>query len=219
VIATHGRERGHERQGTLTWILLSALGLAIGLAVGLGLAPSIQTIVGMMLVTPVALVLSGSLLGASQSVALHRLDRSGALWIAATALGVALGMTLGIVIVETVARALTGETVRVVALAPATRFFGLAAVGTVTGVVVGLAQLLALQKYAAVGRRWVYSSALGFGAGLPIGGLAADLLVGGLRSAAGFGLFLAVAGLLMGLLTARGARRIAAAAGAAADIG
>jgi hypothetical protein len=50
----------------LTWILLSALGLAIGLAVGLGLAPSIHTIVGMMLAAPVALVLSGSLLGASQ---------------------------------------------------------------------------------------------------------------------------------------------------------
>ncbi len=61
----------------MSWTLLCALGLAGGLSVGLGLARPIQAVVGMMLVTPIALALSGSLLGVSQSLLLWRRDPAG----------------------------------------------------------------------------------------------------------------------------------------------
>ena len=49
---------------------------------------------------------------------------------------------------------------------------------------------------------------VGFGIGLPGGGLAADSLLGGLRSPAGLGVFFVVAGLIVGLIAARPALRL-----------
>lgn len=165
----------------------------------------------MMLVTPVVLAIAGSVLGASQSLALGRFDRTAALWTAGSALGVGLGMTLGVVAVEMLGRALTGGQVRLVTLSPPARALGLALVGAMTGTAVGLAQSLALRRRAALGARWVLGCGMGFGIGLPGGALAADALMGGLRSPAGFGVFLAASGLIVGLLTASGAERITAA--------
>ena len=190
------------------WVLFSTVGLAAGLALGLGLGKPIQAVVGMMLVTPVVLAIAGSVLGASQSLAMGRRDRSAALWIGGTAVGVALGMTLGIIVVETVGRAITGGQVRLVAIGPLARLAGLAVVGSITGLAVGLAQRLSVRRYPTASGRWVVVSVIGFGIGLPGGGVAADLLLGGLRSAAGFGLFLTATGLITGILTARGAARI-----------
>jgi hypothetical protein len=118
-------------------------------------------------------------------------------------------MTAGIVVLEGTARLLTGETLRLVALSPTGRCLGLGFVGAVTGVVVGLIQRFAWPAVA--NRQWILLSTLGLGLGLPGGGLAADLLVGGLRTPLGFGIFLGVAGLLMGLITARAAQRFIAA--------
>ena len=197
-----------SRRLEVRWVLLSTAGLAAGLALGLGLGKPIQALVGMMLVTPVVLAIAGSVLGASQSLAMRRRDRSAALWIGATALGVALGMTLGIVVVEAAGRAIAGAPVRLVAIGPLPRLVGLTVVGSITGLAVGLAQRISLRRYSAVSGRWVAVCVIGFGIGLPGGGVAADLLLGGLRSAAGIGLFLTAAGLITGILTARGAARI-----------
>src|SRR5688572_12967935 len=91
---------GAVTQQRVRWVLFSGVGLALGLALGLGLADTIQELVGMMLVTPVVLGIAGTLLGTSQSVAMWRFDRPRLAWIAATGIGLALGMTLGIVAVE-----------------------------------------------------------------------------------------------------------------------
>lgn len=196
-----------ERMRFVLWAALSALGLGVGLAVSLGLATPLQAVVGMMLVTPITLTLAGSMLGASQALAIPRMDRRGFRWVVATALGLGLGMTAGIVTLEGIGRFLTGETLRLVGLSPSLRFVGLGFVGVVTGVIVGLAQRLATLPLRLRKRGWVLASVLGFGLGLPGGGLAADLLAGGLRNPLGFGIFLGASGLLMGLITAKAALR------------
>jgi hypothetical protein len=175
---------------------------------GLGLSAPIEAVVGMMLVTPVVLTIAGSVLGTSQSWALCRFGRAGVLWVAATAVGLGVGMTLGIVAVETIGRALSGQQARLVTLSPMGRFWGLGLVGVISGLAVGLAQQAVVRKGAIVSGPWVLWCTVGFGLGLPGGGLAADILLGGLRSPAGFALFLVVAGLVTGLVTAGGAGRV-----------
>lgn len=202
------RATGKQR---VRWVLFSTFGLAGGLAVGLGLSEPIEAVVGMMLVTPVVLTIAGSVLGTSQSLALWRFGRSGVLWVAATAVGLGVGMTLGIVAVETIGRAISGQQVRLMILNPLARVFGLGLVGSITGLGVGLAQRAAVRNHAIGTGPWVLWCTVGFGVGLPGGGLAADILLGGLRSLAGFALFLGVAGLLTGLVTAAGAGRVAGA--------
>jgi hypothetical protein len=192
----------------IRWILFSAVGLGAGLAVGLGLSGPIEALVGMMLVTPVMLALAGSVFGASQWLGIWKWHRASVRWIAASAVAVALGMTLGIVAVEVVGRAITGEQVRLLTVSPAGRFVSLGGIGALTGLVVGAAQRFALRRHGFVPRSWMVRCAVAFGVGLPGGGVAADVLAGGLQSAAGFGTFLGVTGLIVGLLTVRTAARI-----------
>lgn len=203
-------EQINPRGFLLRWVLLCGLGLGAGLAVGLGLAAPIEALFGMMLVTPVMLAIAGSMFGAVQWAAIWKSPRTGALWIAASALGLGLGMTLGIVLVEQLGRALTGEQIRLLALGPLGRLVGLALVGSVAGAGIGAAQRLALRAHAQVSGRWILWCALGFGVGLPMGSVAADLLLGGLQSPSGFVTFLGVSGLVVGALTVRGAAKIAA---------
>lgn len=205
----NGTSHGPSCRFAVRWILLSAAGLAIGLAVGLGLAEPIEALVGMMLVTPVILSLAGSLFGASQWVALWRWHRAGVVWIAATTLALGIGMTLGIVAVEMAGRVITGEQVRLLSVGLLGRILGLGVVGTVTGFAVGGAQHLALRPYATATGSWMIRCAVAFGLGFPGGAVAADVLLGGLRSLPGFATFLGVTGLIVGVLTVRPAKRIA----------
>ncbi len=193
----------------LRWTVLCGLGLAGGLAVGLGLAAPVEAIVGMMLVTPVTLGLAGSMFGGAQWLALGRNPRFGALWIGASGLGLGVGMTVGIVLVEVLGQALTGEPMRLATLDMLGRLGGLTFVGAFAGLGLGAAQWLALRPAASMARRWILLCVAGFGIGLPAGSLAAEL-VGGLQSPVGFAAFLAVAGLTLGVFTARSGAAIAA---------
>lgn len=85
----------------------------------------------------------------------------------------------------------------------------LAVIGTLTGLAVGGAQRLALRPYGTALRSWIVHCGAAFGSGLSGGGLAADVLLGGLHSVAGFATLLGVAGLIVGLLTMRSAERLA----------
>lgn len=193
----------------MRWVVLSAFGLAVGLAAGVSLAGPIEALLGMMLVTPLIAAVAGSVFGASQWLALWRRHRAGLVWIGASAFALGIGMTAGIMLVEKIGRALTGEQVRLFTVSPVVRVASLALVGTITGLAVGAAQRLAMRGYETAPRRWIPRCALAFGVGLPLGGLTADLFTGGLQSAAGFATFLATAGVIVGLLTVRSARRIA----------
>jgi hypothetical protein len=85
---------------------------------------------------------------------------------------------------------------------------GLAVIGGFTGLAVGVAQRLALRSYGTALGSWIVRCAVAFGVGLPGGALAADLLLGGLQTTAGFATFLGVAGLIVGILTVGSAKRI-----------
>jgi hypothetical protein len=89
------------------------------------------------------------------------------------------------------------------------RLGGLTFVGAFAGLGLGAAQWLALRPAAAMARRWVVLCVAGFGAGLPAGSLVAEF-VGGLQSPVGFAVFLEVAGLTLGVFTARSGAAIAA---------
>ena len=153
--------------------------------------------------------MAGSLFGGAQWLALGRSPRFGASWVGTSGLGLGAGMTVGIVLVETLGQALTGEPMRLAALGMLGRFAGLTFVGAFAGLGLGAAQWLALRAAAPAARRWVAWSVAGFGAGLPAGSLVAEF-VGGLQSPAGFAAFLGVAGLTLGVFTARGGAAIAA---------
>jgi hypothetical protein len=196
------------RSFALRWILLSAAGLAIGLTVGLGVAGPVETVVGMMLVTPVILALAGSLFGASQWLAVGKWHRAGVVWIVASAIALSVGMTLGIVFIEMAGRAITGGQVRLTSLDPPGRSLCLAAIGGLAGLAVGGSQRLALLPYGTAPRSWILLCASAFAVGLPAGALATDLLPGGLQTLPGFATFLGVAGLIIGALTAGAAGKI-----------
>jgi len=194
----------------IRWVLCSTVGLGMGLALGLSLSRSIEAFVGMMLVTPVILALAGSVFGASQWLAVWKWQRAAIAWIAASAVALGAGMTLGIVIVETAGRAITGEQVRLFGIDPVGRIVGLAVIGSFTGLTVGAAQRLALRLYGAALGFWVARCTAAFGLGLPGAALVADVWLGGLQRPAGFVTFLGLAGLIVGLLTLRGAERVPA---------
>ena len=200
--------RGAASGFVVRWTVLCGLGLAGGLAGGLGLAAPVETVVGMMLVTPVILALAGSMFGGAQWLALGRSPRFGA-WVGTSGLGLAIGMTVGIVLVETLGQALTGEPMRLATLDMLGRLGGLTFVGAFAGLGLGAAQWLAFRPAASMARRWVVLCVAGFGAGLPAGSLVAEL-VGGLQSPVGFAVFLGVAGLTLGVFTARSGAAIAA---------
>lgn len=90
----------------------------MGLIVGHGLAGHVEALVGMMLVTPIVLALAGSVFGASQWLAVWTWHRVGFVWIAASAVALGVGMTVGVVVVKSAGRATMGEQVRLVGLDP-----------------------------------------------------------------------------------------------------
>jgi len=193
----------------LRWTLLSALGLALGLLAALVLGDPIDAVVGMILVTPVLTGIVGAFLGTSQWVVLRKRLANARWWIPASAAGLGLGLTGGIVLVEQVGRALTGGQVHVGALDSATRAGSLLVVGLVSGLFLGASQWFVLRSRPAIARTWLWVSTLGLGAALLAGSLAADFVFGGLTAPAGFVGFVLVAGLIAGGVTSTQAARLA----------
>jgi hypothetical protein len=188
------------------WTLLSAIGLTAGLGIGLAVAGPLEGLVGVMLVTPLMLALAGSVLGASQWLAIGKRRYLGVAWVAATAIALGMGMTLGIVFVETVGQAIGGEPMRLVGADPVRRTVSLLAIGALTGAAVGTAQHVLVGR--AVPRAWISRCVIAFGVAMPGGGLVAEVALGGLEGVAGLATFFAVAGLLLGVLTVAPAERI-----------
>jgi hypothetical protein len=196
----------------LRWTLLSALGLSLGIVAALVLGAPIEAVVGMMLVTPVLTAIVGTVLGTSQWVLLRRRIANARWWIPASAAGLGIGLAAGVVLVEQVGRALTGGQVSIGSLDSATRALSMAVVGVVSGVCLGAAQKLVLRSGPGIGRGWLGMTALGLGAALVAGSLAADLIFGGLTGPGGFIAFVLVAGLVAGAITSKPLVRLSAAA-------
>lgn len=188
---------------SLRWILLTTFGLTAGVVAALLLGGPIEAIVGMLLVTPVLTALVGVVLGALQAVGLRRRFSSLGGWIAATSVGLGVGLAAGVVVVEQVGGFFAGEQVRLLALGLGEQLLSFAVVGAVAGACLGVAQWLLLRRRVPLAARWplLCSAALAFG--FPAGALIAAALPAGLASPAGVLLLVLTAGLSLGAFTAR----------------
>jgi hypothetical protein len=172
-------------------MLLTTVGLAVGLVAGFGLGAPTVAIVGMMLVVTVIGAILGGVSGAVQSLALPPNLRRRGPWSLATAVGMAVGLTVGTV---------GGEQLGFEKGNPVHEALFIAIVGLATGGFAGLAQLQVLRGRVSTPGLWVPASALASGLGFLIGGLAAVAVVGGFRSLAGLAIVGVAGGVLSGAL-------------------
>ena len=161
----------------LQWVALTVLGLVAGLALALLLGVPVFAVLGAMAGTPIVLSIVGLSLGTAQWPIIRRHASSSWWWVAASALGMALGLTAGVTLVEQVGRALAGGPVNFRMLGVAARAVSFGAIGIVGGGSLGLAQWLVLRRHAPNCKRWIRVNAWSLGAGLAGGSLLADTLV------------------------------------------
>jgi hypothetical protein len=192
---------------SLRWIALTALGLSAGFGIALALQDPIEALVGMILLTPVLTLLAGSILGAVQWIELRRRIASSGRWLLSTALGLGIGLLVGVVGIEVVGQTLVGHPLRLLQLDPAPRAFTFLILGVISGTCLGLAQRVLLRRH--LPASWPWLSACGLGLGFPAGSLLADTLMSGITSPAGLLALVVVSGAMLGGFTARPLTRAA----------
>ena len=185
------------------WVALTVAGLVAGLALALPLGVPIFAIVGAMAGTPIVLSIVGFGLGTAQWPIIRRHCSRSWLWIVASACGMALGLTLGVTLVEQVGRALTGGQVNFRMLGIAARALSFGTIGVFGGGSVGLAQWLVLRRQTPNCTSWIYVNALSLGAGLAFGSLLADTLMVRSGSLVSTSILLITGSAIAGLCTAR----------------
>lgn len=182
------------------WTGLTSVGLGLGIPLGFALGVPAEIVFGMMLVVPVIGFVAGASLGTSQSIVLRQRTGRALPWIAATALGMAFGLTAGTVGIEAFGLRrgnFFDEALSMVVL------------GLAVGASIGLPQWLVLRQRMMQAGWWLAASIAGTAVAFLGGGMAAQLLVGGFRSAGGLAVFALVAGILMALATTPVLRRMA----------
>lgn len=190
------------------WMALTVLGLVAGLALALPLGVPIFAIVGAMAGTPLVLGIVGLSLGTAQWPIIRRHFSPSWLWIVASAFGMALGLTAGVILVEQVGRAVVGGPVNFRMLGIAGRALSFCAIGVLGGVSLGLAQWLVLRRHVPMCKAWIKVNAWSLGAGLACGSILADAIAlrpGSLASAA---ILLVTGSAIVGGRTARALARL-----------
>jgi hypothetical protein len=184
------------------WVAACTAGIVVGMAAALLAGRPVEAVVGMMLVTPVLTLLVGASLGTSQWLELRRVLRRAAWWIPATCAGLGVGLAAGVVAVEQIGTLVAGHRPHLLALGLGLRTLSLVAVGAIAGLCLGLAQGIVLRREAPSVRAWAVRSAAALGAAFGLASLAV-VAAGDLGSPRGFAVFVTVAGLLLGVGTAR----------------
>ena len=192
------------------WTLLTAAGLAAGLTAGVLAGIPLGRILNAMIVTGVVTCVVGAVLGAFQAAGLRGLIARPLWWVAATMMGVGIGLVLGVVAVEEAGKFITGVPPRVAHLGTAMRALSFVTVGLIAGSVLGVAQWVVLRAQRPDVRHWV----LVCGAALAAAFCAASLLidVAGIQFASAVGRisFVVLSGILFGGLTSWPLRSAAA---------
>jgi hypothetical protein len=190
------------------WVGLTVLGLVAGVALALPLGVPIFAILGAMAGTPVVLGIVGLGLGAAQYPVLRRHFAKSWIWIGASALGMAIGLTAGVTLVEQIGRAVVGGQVNFRMLGVVGRALSFGAIGIVGGGSLGIAQWLVLRRHAEECKVWMLVNAWSLGAGLAFGSLLADALMLRTGSLASAGILLVTGGLMAGACTSRTLTRV-----------
>ncbi|HJX85254.1 MAG TPA: hypothetical protein VJ723_13005, partial [Candidatus Angelobacter sp.] len=149
------------------WTVFTTLGLAAGMLSALLLSGSIQLVVGMMLVTPILTALVGAVLGLGQQACLRSRLARPSLWVAASGVGLGIGLAVGVVIVEQVGTFILGHRPNVGHLGPFARALSFCAIGLISGACLGAAQSIVVRRQALKVRGWIRTTALALGVGLP----------------------------------------------------
>jgi hypothetical protein len=192
----------------LQWVALTILGIVAGLALALPLGVPIFAVLGAMAGTPVVLGIVGAGLGTAQWPIIRRHVPSSGWWIVASILGMAIGLTVGVVLVEQVGRAVFGGPINFRMLGVAARAASFGTIGLLGGGFLGLAQWLVLRRHASGCKRWITVNAWSLAAGLASGSLLADGLVSRAGSLAGTGIMLVIGSAVAGAFTAKALARI-----------
>jgi hypothetical protein len=188
---------------SLRWTAMTTLGLASGVGLAFALQDPIEALVGMILLTPVLTLMAGAILGAVQWIELRHRLRSAGRWLLSTALGLGIGLAVGVVAIEVVGQLLVGHPLRLLQLGAADRALTFLILGVISGACLGLTQQLVLRKASYLPRNWSLLTAAGLGLGFPAGSLLADLLLKDFASMAGLLILVLVAGAVLGAFTAR----------------
>jgi len=194
---------------TWRWTSLTAVGLVGGIGAALVLGGPIQFLVGMMLVTPVVTGVVGAVLGGAQWLHLRHVMVRASWWIGATILGMALGLSGGVVVVEQAGRLLLGHRPDVVHLTILQRAASFAVLGAITGAIVSGFQWLVLRAQLPAVKGWVVTTTAALLIAFVVSSLLVDVAVGGFQSARGVIVFVGVAGLLFGGITSQPLLRVA----------
>jgi hypothetical protein len=187
----------------LQWVALTVLGLVAGLALALPLGVPIFAILGAMAGTPVVLGIVGLGLGTAQWSIIRRHMSSSWWWVAVSALGMAIGLTVGVILVEQVGRAIIGGQVNFRMLGVAARAASFGTIGVMGGAALGLAQWLVLRRHASGCVRWIRINTWSLGAGLAGGSLLADAVVVRSGSLASTVILLVIGSTVAGACTAK----------------
>lgn len=192
----------------LQWAGLTVLGLVAGLALALPLGVPIFAVLGAMAGTPIVLGIVGLSLGTAQWPIIRRHIPSSAWWVAGSTVGMAVGLTLGVVLVEKTARAMIGGPINFRMLGVAARAASFGSIGLVGGACVGLGQWLVLRNKVANCSRWIRVNSVSLGAGLACGSLLADALVLKTGSLASTAVLLVIGSGVAGWCTAKTLRTV-----------
>jgi hypothetical protein len=187
----------------LQWIALTVLGLVAGLALALPLGVPIFAIAGAMVGTPIVLSIVGLSLGTAQWPIIRRHLSSSWWWVLVSTLGMSVGLTVGVILVEQVSRALLGGPVNFRMLGVAARAASFGTIGVMGGGSLGLAQWLVMRRHAHSCKRWIRINAWSLGAGLMCGSLLADALLVRSGSLASTAILLVIGSTVAGAITAK----------------
>jgi hypothetical protein len=192
-----------SRISTIRWTSLTAAGLAVGLIGGVLLGMPLGKIVNAMIVTAAVTCAAGAILGSFQAVGLRRLLRRPLWWIAATVVGLGVGLAVAVVTVEQSGILITGHRPQLAHLSAPVRAISFVVLGLVAGAILGTAQWIVIRRQMPAVKHWVPSTAIGLAVALSASSLVVDLSGIGVASALGAIAFVALAGLAFGALTSR----------------
>jgi hypothetical protein len=189
------------------WNLLTTIGLAGGIVAALLVGKPLDQLVGAMIVTAILTCLVGAFLGGMQAVYLRQLLARPIWWVVATVAGMGIGLAVGAVLVEQVGTLISGHRPHIVQLTPALRALSFAALGLVSGTILGFSQWLVLRHQRPTIQRWIPTTAVALALAFPASSLIVDAFAGGIASPVGLITFVLASGLGFGAITSGPLRR------------